>query len=68
MAVWFFGAVGIVADGSTNTSDAARAGHAVGAGIGLTFLLVIWALGAVVTGLLAILTRGSKTIITETVS
>lgn len=44
-------------------SAAEKAGHDVGAGIGAIVILVVWALGSVITGLLALLTRGSKTIV-----
>jgi hypothetical protein len=43
--------------------EAARAGAVIGSTIGTIFLLLFWALGAVILGLLALLTRGSKTII-----
>src|SRR5438045_2523434 len=46
---------------------AARAGAGVGTTIGSTFLLLVWALGAVILGLLTMLSRGSKIIIEETV-
>ena len=47
------------------SSDAEAAGRAVGSGIAFTIILVVWALGAIITGLLALLTRGSKTIVIE---
>lgn len=68
MVAWVVAVVGAVADGPPVASEAEKAGRAVGAGLGFAMILVVWALGAVVTGLLAILTRGSKTIVTETVS
>jgi hypothetical protein len=43
-----------------------EAGGAAG-GIAFFFILVVWALGSVVTGVLALLTRGSKTIIRKIV-
>lgn len=46
-------------------NDAERAGRTMGAIIGGGALLVIWFLGAAITGLLAMLTRGSKTVIEE---
>ena len=39
------------------TSEAARAGAAIGTGIGVTMILIIWVIGAVITGLLALMTR-----------
>jgi hypothetical protein len=44
-------------------NEAARAGAVIGYTIGTTFLLLFWALGTVILGLLALLTRGSRTII-----
>ncbi len=38
-------------------SDAARAGAGFGAGIGTMFLLLIWALGAVILGIATLLTK-----------
>jgi hypothetical protein len=67
MVMWMVSAVALVADGPAAVTEAEKAGRAIGAGIGMTFILVIWALGAVVTGLLALLTRGSRTIVTEEV-
>ncbi len=44
-------------------SDAERTGAAIGTGVGVFFTLVLWCIGAVITGLLAILTRGGKTVV-----
>lgn len=49
-------------------TKAEQAGKAIGGTIGSTMLLSLWAVGSIITGLLALLTRGSKTIIEETVS
>jgi hypothetical protein len=49
---------------TTATSEAERGGMALGAAIGFGFIIVIWAAGAVILGLLVLLTPG-KTIITE---
>ena len=45
---------------STATSDAERAGVAIGTGIAVTGLLVIWVLGNVILGLPTLLTRPRK--------
>lgn len=45
--------------------DAAQTGAAIGATLGTTFLLFIWAAGDVVLGLLTMFTRGKKLIIEE---
>ena len=42
---------------STAMSEAERAGAAIGTGLGVTMILVIWVIGAVITGLFALLTR-----------
>lgn len=49
-------------------TQAEQAGKAIGGTIASTMLLGLWAAGSVITGLLALLTRGSKTIIEETVT
>lgn len=41
----------------STASDAEMTGHAIGAGLGFTMILLIWALGAVILGLLTIITR-----------
>jgi hypothetical protein len=64
---------GVIA-GATNVShmdvnsEAEKVGHAVGAAIGIGALLFIWACGSIVLGLLALVTRGQKTIIEEIVA
>lgn len=45
------------------SSEAARAGATIGTGLGVMMILFVWVAGAVVTGLLALLTRGGKTVI-----
>jgi hypothetical protein len=52
---------GMVAPGS----DAGRAGAAIGATLGTGAIFFVWVTGAVVTGLLALLTRGGKSYIEE---
>lgn len=54
-----------MADMPEPSSEAEAAGRALGAGLAGGFLIFIWAAGAVITGLLALLTRGSKTIVEE---
>lgn len=39
------------------TTEAEKAGAAIGTGIGFTFILFFWAIGDIITGLLALLTR-----------
>ena len=47
----------------TLTSDAERAGYAIGTTVAVGMLLGIWGFGALILGLLALLTRGSKVIV-----
>lgn len=47
-------------------SAAEEAGRAIGATIGLSMIMFIWLAGAIILGLIALLTRGSTTVITET--
>jgi hypothetical protein len=51
----------------TSGSEAGRAGAAIGATIATGMIFFFWAAGAVITGLLALLTRGRKTYIEESV-
>ena len=46
--------------------SAARAGAGIGTTLGTTFLLLLWALGDVILGLLTLFSRGQKIIIEET--
>lgn len=46
-------------------SEAERAGAVIGSTIGTGFIIMVWGFGAVILGLLALLTRGRRTIITE---
>jgi Mn2+/Fe2+ NRAMP family transporter len=48
------------------SSDAERTGAAIGTAIGVSMILVVWAAGAVILGLLVLLTPGRKVIV-ETV-
>ena len=48
-------------------SDAQRAGRNVGATVATGMLVFFWVAGAVILGLFALLTRGRKTIVEETV-
>ncbi len=40
--------------------DACETGTAIGAGVGFIFILVLWALGDVILGVIWLVTRGSK--------
>jgi Ca2+/H+ antiporter len=65
MLLWLIAGIASVSQTHAD-SHAAEVGGAVGAFIGVTMIFIIWGAGAVVLGLFALLTRGSKTIIEET--
>ena len=58
MVAWLVGGVSAVSEKTaTLATDAERAGAAIGTGLGVTMILIIWVIGAVITGLFALLTR-----------
>lgn len=70
-ALMAFGLVsGLVNVGKSGmgTTDAERAGAAIGTALGVGMILWVWVLGAVIFGLLAFFSRGQKTIIETTES
>jgi hypothetical protein len=66
MALWLFAYWGELGKIAT-PSEAERVGRTIGGTIGTGLILFFWVSGAVITGLLALLTRGRKTIVEETV-
>lgn len=66
MAVWVISYWVQLSDLKT-LSEAERTGRAIGGTIGTSVLLGIWVAGDIITGLLALLTRGSKVIVEEVV-
>lgn len=57
MALWIFGGMNAASDGMNSMNDAERAGATVGAGLGAAMLLVLWAIGDIILGLLVLFTR-----------
>lgn len=58
MLFWIIGGLGgagEVMDGAT--SDAERAGAAIGTGLGAFFIIMIWALGDIILGMMYLFTR-----------
>ena len=53
MLLWLVG-------GMNAASEAERAGAQIGTGIGVAFIIFIWAVGDIITGLLALMTRQRK--------
>jgi len=67
MAVWVVGGLHAVSKIQTH-SAAEQIGTGIGATIGVTALLVVWALGDLILGILVLVTRGDKVIIEEAIS
>lgn len=63
MIGWLIGAGGSINSMPTPASEAEEVGRNIGTAIGMGMILVIWAFGSVITGLLALVTRGSKVIV-----
>ncbi len=65
MVWWFFAAsVGMSGVYEGVDSDAGRAGAAIGMGIGITMIFVIWGAGSLIFGMMMLVTRGKKIITT----
>jgi len=61
MCVWMVAGMGSGSDAVNNaSSDAEAAGAAIGTGLAGMLLLIIWALGDVILGLMFLFTRPSK--------
>ena len=57
VALWIWGAVKGASEHSAGLSGAEAAGAAIGTGLGITMIVFIWLIGAVILGLMALLTR-----------
>lgn len=58
MLVWLISGIGGSSEVySTATSDAERAGAAIGTGIGVMLILILWGVGDMILGLFVLLTR-----------
>jgi hypothetical protein len=64
MAVWIVGGLHSVSQIQTH-STAEQIASGIGATIGVTFLLTLWALGDLILGILVLVTRGNTVIIEE---
>lgn len=66
MIIWLVTGLGAAGDAMNNTvNEAERAGAAIGTTIGMGFILVVWALGDIILGILVLLTRRKKLITIE---
>ena len=67
MLLWLVAGIKATSTGVAEaTSEAAKAGAVVGSAIGIGMIMAVWAAGAVILGLMVVLTPGKK-IIVETV-
>ena len=64
MVAWLVTGMNSVSQMTAN-SDAARAGHAIGATIAFSMVLGIWMMGDIILGVLVLLTRGDKIVVEQ---
>ena len=64
MLWWAISGVGAMSGVPRADTEAGQAGQAIGFGIGLTMILVIWGAGTLILGLMVLMTRG-RTVILE---
>ena len=57
MVLWIWGGTQSAVETQTGLSGAEAVGAAIGTGIGVTLIIFIWLIGAVIIGLMALLTR-----------
>lgn len=66
MIIWLVTGLGAAGDAMNNTvNEAEKAGAAIGTTIGMGLILVVWAFGDIILGILVLLTRRKKLIIIE---
>lgn len=64
MVLWFVGGMSAAGESAAGlTSEAERAGAAVGTVLGAGLILSIWAFGTIILGAFTLLTRGKKVIV-----
>ena len=60
MLYWMISAIISVSTVDVAVSEAEKFGAAIGTGIGVTILLIIWVIGDIITGFLALMTRPKR--------
>ena len=61
MLVWFIGGMASASKSIENaTTEAEHAGATIGTGLGAIFIIFIWVVGAVILGIMTLLTRAKK--------
>ena len=57
MAAWIFGGGGDAIQTTSTLSGAEQVGAVIGTGLAIGFLTTVWVIGAVIFGIMALLTR-----------
>jgi len=66
MLIWVIAGFGVAGDSMDQTvNEAERAGAAIGSTIGIGLIIMLWALGDVILGIMVLLTRRKKLVTIE---
>lgn len=57
MVLWIWGGTQAAVESQAGMSGAEAAGAAIGTGLGITILVFVWLIGAVILGIMSLLTR-----------
>jgi hypothetical protein len=63
MAVWVVAGAGAASDLPPAGSEAEQAGRAIGAGLGITLIIIIWFIGFIVLGLIWLMSRPKDNVV-----
>lgn len=63
MVVWMITGFNSATEGIENMNDAQAAGAAIGTGIGMTMLFILWVLGDIILGLFYFFTRPTRQLV-----
>ena len=63
MAFWIFAGVDSATEGMQSMSDAEAAGAAIGTGLGVMFLVIIWVVGDIILGLFYFFSRPTRQLV-----
>ena len=65
MIIWIFAGLNSATDGIENMTDAEATGAAIGTGIGVALLVMIWVLGDIILGLFYFFTRPTRQLVKD---
>jgi uncharacterized membrane protein YhaH (DUF805 family) len=63
MLIWVIGGYNSATEGMENMSGAEAAGAAIGTGIGMTMLFILWVIGDIIFGLFYFFTRPTRQLV-----